>query len=384
MNMQQPLAGIKVIDLTRILSGPFCTMLLGDMGADVIKVEGPGDGDPIRKLGNKVNGLSWYFAAFNRNKRSLALDLRSQEGKDKLAELLATADVLVENYRPGVLAKMGFDPETLKAINPRLVVTSISGYGSSGPYADRPAFDFIIQAMSGYMSLNGSEGEPPLRSATPLTDLLAGLYAAFGVVSALRARDLNGVGQVVEATMQDSVISMYAYLAVEQLATGRVPVRTGNDHPITAPYGLFTAQDGEVAVAPSTLPILDKFMAELGLPDLLNEPRFSTNELRLRNREALNAEINRKMLEDTQENWVRRFNGAGVPSGVVQDLAQALNDPQVLHREMVIEVDHPGHGAVKMLGFPVKLSQTPCTARLPAPGLGEHTQEIMGEISMSG
>lgn len=377
---RQPLDGIRVVDLTRILSGPFCTMLLGDMGADVVKVEDPKDGDAIRHIGAGKEGLSWYFASFNRNKRSIALDLRSAEGRDALAALIARADVLVENYRPGVLAEMGFDAARLDALNPRLVVASINGYGSDGPYVDRPAFDFVIQAMSGFMSVNGERDGPALRSGLPITDLVAGLYAAFGVVNALRARDLNGTGQRVEAPMMSGIMSMFAYLASDHLATGALPERVGNDHPIASPYGLFRCADGHIAIAPSTDAILRKLLAALELEPLLADPRFATNTQRMRHRAAINAEIEAKLAADGCEAWVIRLNAAGVPCGVVQDVGQALSDPQVLHQRMVMDVPHPGHGTVRMLGFPVKLSGTPCRVRHPAPDHGAHTREVLAEI----
>ncbi len=375
--MELPLAGIRVVDLTRILSGPFCTMMLADMGADVVKVEGPGDGDPIRNIGARVEGLSWYFASFNRNKRSLVADLRSEQGRATLGALLERADVLVENFRPGVLAKMGFDEAMLGRLNPRLIVASVNGYGSSGPYSQRPAFDFVIQAMSGFMSLNGERDGPPLRSGPPLTDIVAGVYAAFGIVNALRVRDRTGVGQRVEASMMAAIMSTFAYFAADHLATGELPVRTGNDHPIASPYGLFTASDGDIAVAPSTEAVLAKFLATIGLLHLLTEPRFATNALRVANRAELNVLIDARLRADTQRHWVEKLNAAGVPCGIVQNLAQALTDPQTIQQETVVEIEHPGHGAVRMLGFPVKLSGTPCEVRHPAPQYGAHTDEVL-------
>ena len=375
-----PLDGIRVVDLTRVLSGPFCTMLLADMGAEVIKIESPGDGDPVRNQGDMKDGLSWYFAAFNRNKKSVELDLRSEAGKDLLARLVETADVLVDNFRPGVLDRMGFGKERLARLNPRLVTCSINGYGSIGPYVDRPAFDFIAQAMSGFMTVNGREGEEPLRTGQPITDLVAGLYGAFGVVNALRARDRDGRGQHVESAMLNGILSFMAFFASDYLLTGRLPARTGNDHPIVAPYGLFRASDAEVAVAPSNDAILRRFLQAIGLETLIEDPRFDTNEKRLARRDELKAIIDERMSTETQATWIARLNAAGVPSGKVQTLAEVFADPQVAAQEMVVEVDHPGHGPVRMLGFPVKLDRTPCRVRLPAPRLGEHTEEVLAPL----
>jgi crotonobetainyl-CoA:carnitine CoA-transferase CaiB-like acyl-CoA transferase len=377
--MDLPLSGVKVVDLTRILSGPFCTMLLGDMGADVVKVEPPGEGDPIRTQGKFLNGMSTYFAAFNRNKRSIIADLRTPAGIEMLTALLRKADVLVENFRPGVLDAMGFTAKQLDLINPRLIVTSINGFGSSGPYAQRPAFDFIAQAMSGFMSLNGNPDDKPVRTGIPASDLVAGLYAAFGVVNALRARDISGRGQRVEAAMVDSIMSLFAWYAADHLATGQTPQRSGNDHPITAPYGMFSASDGDLAIAPSTEGILDRLLEVIGLPDLRQDSRFASNALRMKNRSALDAVVNHQLREDTQANWLNRLNQAGVPCGLVQSLPEALNDPQTLHQEMVIPVNHPGHGTIRMLGFPVKLSNTPCQVRYPAPEHGAHAADIMAD-----
>ncbi|MEJ6389446.1 CaiB/BaiF CoA transferase family protein [Gymnodinialimonas ulvae] len=377
-----PLAGVKVVDLTRILSGPFCSMILGDLGADVIKVESPG-GDAVRGQGRIVGGLSWYFAGFNRNKRSITLDLRSDGGKSVLHRLLQDADIVTENFRPGVMAKMGLGPDRLKQINPDLIVVSVNGYGSTGPYADRPAFDFIAQAMSGFMSTNGTRETGPFRAGNPISDLVAGLYAALGAVAALRGREAGGPAQSVEASMMMSTLSMMAYLSSDALASGENPVPTGNDHPIASPYGLFHASDGDIAVSPSTEAICAKFMAELGLSDLLNDPRFDTNAKRLANRPALNARINDVTVGDTQASWITRLNQAGVPCGRVQSMIEVLNDPQVAAQEMVLDVPHPGHGSAKMTGFPVKFSETPLEVRHAAPKLGEHFEIILREAGYS-
>jgi crotonobetainyl-CoA:carnitine CoA-transferase CaiB-like acyl-CoA transferase len=380
---QQPLSGVRVVDLTRVLSGPFCTMLLADMGADVVKVEPPGGGDTVRGAGDLKAGMSWYFAAFNRNKRSVTIDMRSSEGKQILDRLVANADVLVENFRPGVLAEMGLDQARLDALNPRLVVASINGYGSTGPYVDRPAFDFIAQAMSGLMATTGAPGGEPMRAAPPITDLIAGLYCAFGIVNALHARAKTGRGQRVEAAMVNGMISMLAYLASEYFARGKEPERTGNDHPICAPYGLFRAKDGDIAVAPATKETLERFMRTIGLSEMLERPEYQTVAQRHARRDDFRAPINERLATDTQDNWIERLNAAGVPCGKVLSIGEVFDDPQVKAQEMVLDVDHGKYGVVRMVGFPVKLSDTPCAIRRPAPGYGEHTAEILSELGFS-
>lgn len=374
------LSGIRVVDLTRILAGPFCTMLLADMGAEVIKIESPNRGDPVRQQGVMKHGMSWYFAQFNRNKQSLTLDLYSAAGKIILAELLQRADVLVENYRPGVLAEMGFDSARLHELNPALVVTSINGYGSTGPYADRPSFDFIAQAMSGFMSTNGHPDGEPLRTGVPIGDLLAGLYAAFGTVSALVARRGSGQGQRVEASLNNSMISMMAYLSAQYFATGEVPPRTGNDHPVVAPYGLFHAADGDVAIALSNDLFVRRFFDALNLRHLLNDADFATNAARVRHRARLNALINDIIRQRPVAIWIAQLNEAGVPCGRIMNLAETFADPQVLAQDMVMDVEHPDAGAIRMTGFPVKLSDTPAQMRLPAPKLGAHSEAILRDL----
>jgi CoA:oxalate CoA-transferase len=380
-----PLSGIRVIDLTRILAGPFCTQLLADLGAQVIKVEPPGRGDPVRGQGAIRDGLSWYYAQFNRNKKSLTLDLYGDAGRAVLADLIRGADVLVENYRPGVLAKMGFDPARLKEINPALVVGSVNGYGSTGPYADRPAFDFIAQAMSGFMSVTGAADQAPVRAGPPIADLIAGLYAAFGIAAALVARGGPGAGQGqrVEASLTGGLISMLAYFSAQHFTTGQLPERTGNDHPVIYPYGLFHAADGDVAIAPSTPVHVRRLLEALELGRLLDDPAFADNAARVRNRERLRPLINARIGQATVEAWIERLNAAGVPCGRVMNLAEVFADPQVLAQEMVVEIEHPGHGRVRMTGFPVKLSATPAQLRRPAPQLGEHTDLVLGALGYS-
>jgi CoA:oxalate CoA-transferase len=263
-----PLSGIRVVDLTRILAGPFCTMMLADMGAEVVKIETPGQGDPLRGQGVIRDGLSWYFAAFNRNKKSVTLNLRSDEGRAALARLIEKSDVLVENYRPGVLAAMGFDDARLKALNPGLVTCSLSGFGDSGPYRDRPSFDFIAQAMSGFMSVTGETGGGPLRAGPPIADLVCGLYGVIGICASLVKKGRTGAGERVGASLNNGMLSLLGFLAANHLATGEEPSRTGNDHAIVSPYGMFRTADGEVALAPSQEQSYQRLVDALALPEL--------------------------------------------------------------------------------------------------------------------
>ncbi|HIN17974.1 MAG TPA: CoA transferase [Gammaproteobacteria bacterium] len=377
------LSGIRVVDLTRILAGPFCTLMLADMGAEGIKIESPDSGDPVRRQGAIKEGISWYFAQFNRNKKSVVLDLYTDEGKKTLTKLLSTADVLVDNYRPGVLTKMGFSKERLEEINPRLIQASVNGYGSSGPYVNRPSFDFIAQAMSGFMSVNGAPDSDPQRAAPPMSDLIAGLYCAFGVVTALQARERTGRGQRVESSLTGGLVSMMAYLSAEYFATGEIPQRTGNYHPIASPYGLFQASDGMVAVAPSTDTFVRRFLRALVLEHLLDDVRFQTNDDRMTNRDVLAGIINEVISLRTVDHWIEVINDAGCPCGRVMNLAEVFSDPQVLSQEMVLDQVHPGHGTVRMTGFPVKLSHTPAKLRRPAPDLGADTEAILAALDDS-
>ncbi len=374
-----PLSGVKVLDLTRILSGPFCTALLGDMGADVVKVEAP-EGDSVRGQGAIKDGLSWYFAQFNRNKRSIRLDLRKPEAKAILARLIERSDVLVENFRPGVLARMGFPDSRLKALRPSLVTCSINGFGSSGPYKDRPAFDFIAQAMSGFMSVNGGPDDPPLRSGLPISDLVAGLYAALSIAATVPHARATGQGQRAEVSLTNGMISLLSYIATNYFATGTAPARSGNDHPIAAPYGLFPTRDGQIALAPADDAFFRRLADALGEPGLKTDPLYATQSARVANRARIGAIVGGRLAGNTTAYWVEILNAAGVPCGPVNSVAEVFEDPQIQAQDMVMDIDHPGYGLVRMLGFPIKLSETPCTVRRSAPRLGEHSHEILAEL----
>ena len=374
------LDGIRVVDLTRILSGPFCSMFLADMGADVIKVEAPGEGDPVRHQGAIRNGYSLYFATFNRNKRSITLDLRSDDGKQILRDLIANADVVVNNYRPGVLDKMGFSRAEMEKLKPDIISCHVTGFGLDGPYRDRPSFDFIAQAMSGFMSVNGFADGPPLRAAPPMSDLVAGAYAAMGICAALVRRERTGKGEEISTALTDGLISMLAFLAAEYFGSGKQPVRTGNDHGIASPYGLFEASDGQVAIAPSNDSFYFKLLDALGLSHLKSHPEFRTNADRFERRSEINAEINARTRTQPVAHWIARLNAAGVPCGRVLGLAEVFDDPQTRHQQMRITIDHPQHGPLDVLGFPIMFTDAPCRGYRAPPTLGADTEAILAEL----
>ena len=373
------LSGIKVIDLTRVLSGPFCTMLLADMGAEVIKIEPP-KGDNVRNQGDMVDGYSSYFAQFNRNKKSVILDLYVETEKDILKSLLSDADVVVENFKAGVFDKMGFDYDTLKSINPKLISASVNGFGSKGEMSDRPAFDFIAQALSGFMSLNGTEESGPMRAAMPISDLVAGLYCAFGIVCALQSRNKTGKGQKVEASLTSGLISMMAYLSSESFVTGKAPNKSGNNHPILAPYGIFQTSDGEIAVAPASDKFCSIFLECIDLISLLENELYKNNSNRMKNRDSLNKIVNERMISETSDFWIKKLNKAGCPAAKIVSLPEALNSQLIQDNEMVISSNGPEGRQIKMTGFPVKLSDTPSQLYRSPPLLGEHTNEILKTI----
>ena len=376
------LDGIRVLDLTRILSGPFASMFLADMGAEVIKVEDPAMGDPVRHQGAAVNGYSLYFANFNRNKRSLTLDLRHPEAKVVLRQLVQRCDVVLNNFRPGVMDDMGLSWAALQQLKPDIISCHVTGFGLDGPYAQRPSFDFIAQAMSGFMSVNGFADGPPMRAAPPISDMVAGSYAAMGVLAALVRRGRTGQGEEVTTSLTDSMTSMLAFLATNYFANGQLPERTGNDHALASPYGLFEASDGQIAVAPSNDSFYVKLLAALGLEHLKDRPEFANNSLRFEHRSAINGEINARTRLQSVDHWIKVINRAGVPCGRVLNVAEVFADPQTQHQQMRVTIDHPQHGALDVLGFPIKFTQAPCTMHRPPPALGGDTDAILEELGL--
>jgi CoA:oxalate CoA-transferase len=378
-----PLSGIKVVDLTRVLSGPFCTMLLADMGAEVIKIESLPDGDPIRMQGASKNGLSYYFASFNRNKKSLTLNLKSEEGRAIFEKLVAGADVVVDNFRPGVLERLGLGEARLRALKPGLICARISGFGETGPYRDRPAFDFIAQAMSGFMSVTGQADGPPLRSGLPVSDLVAGLYAALGIVAALVRRCRSGEGDVVTTNLVSGLVSFLSYVSSHYFATGEVLPRSGNDHPISAPYGLFPTCNGAIAIAPPGDEFFVRLMRALGLESEIGRPEFATGPARVQNRALVNALVTDKLAANDSAYWITRLNAAGVPCGPVYTVEQVFDDPQIIDQQMSFDFEDPKYGNVRVLGSPIKFADHPCRKPHSVPGLGEHKAEILAGLGMT-
>ncbi|MDE3155083.1 MAG: CoA transferase [Acidobacteriota bacterium] len=375
-----PLAGLTVLDLTRVLSGPYCTMLLGDMGARVIKIERPGRGDDTRAWGPPfVEGESAYFLSINRNKESVTLDFKQPEGRAVLDALIARADVLVENFRPGTLAKLGLAYDDLRERHPRLVYCSISGFGQTGPRRNGPGYDAIMQAEGGLMSITGAADGPPYRLGVAISDIVTGLFAAQGITLALFARERTGLGQYIDVGMLDSVAALLSYQAATYFATGRAPGRVGNRHPTIVPYETFEAADGALVVAVGNDSLWRTFCTAAGLDALIDDPQFARNRDRVVNYETLRPILAKRLRERSRQEWLDAFGAAGVPAGSVRDLHEVFTDPQLAERSMVAAVEHLTAGPLRLLGVPIKLSETPGSVREAPPVLGQHTDRVLTE-----
>jgi len=375
-----PLSGIRVLDFTRYLAGPFATMLLADYGADVVKVESP-KGREFRAPGAERD--SYFFLSSNRGKRSLAVDVKAEPGRNLLRRILPRFDVLVENFRPGVMERLGLGSRALAAELPRLIYCSISGFGPTGPYRDRPGFDQIAQGMSGFMSLTGTEESGPTRAGIAIGDLLAGVFAAHGVQLALLARQRSGRGQLVDTSLLEAMVGVLSWAAGMYFESERAPGPAGQHHPLSSPYGRFRARDGYLNIAAGNEAMWEKLSAELRRERWRSDPRFADPVARIRNREALSAEIEEVLSEGNVEQWVERLNAVGVPCGPVLDLAQVFADPQVLAREMRLSLPHPELGTFHTTGLPVKLSATPGRIHRRPPLLGEHGREVLDECGLT-
>ncbi|MDJ0848614.1 MAG: CoA transferase [Myxococcota bacterium] len=377
---EAPLAGVRVLDLTRYLAGPFCTMLLGDYGADVVKIESR-KGREFRPPGAERD--NYFFLSSNRGKRSVTVDLRAEGGRELLLRILPHFDVLVENYRPGVMERLGLGAERLRELHPRLVYCGISGFGPDGPYRDRPGFDQIAQGMSGFMSLTGTPESGPTRAGIAIGDLLGGLFAAHGVVLALLERERSGEGQVVNTSLLEAMIGVLSWGAGMYFESGQPPGPAGQHHPLSSPYGRFRARDGYLNIAAGNDAMWEELASALDRPGWLEDERFEHPLARVLNRAALSAEIEGVLAGADVAHWVELLNGVGVPTGPVLDLAQVFSDPQVLARRMLVELPHPELGTFRTTGLPVELSRSPGAIVRRPPLHGEHTDEVLRECGLS-
>lgn len=374
-----PLCGLVVTDLSRVLSGPLAGMLLGDLGARVIKVERPETGDDTRMWGppflsSASGGQSTYFLAANRNKESIELDFTDPADREVLEQLVRKSDVLIENFRPRVLSKLGLGPEQMLELNPRLIVLSISGFGTRGVAKDRPGYDQIIQGEAGLMSLTGTPGGPPLKTGVPIADIQAGVFGVVGVLAALHERQRTGRGQVVRTSLFSALIASHTFQATRWLLAGEVPTATGNMHPTVAPYGAFRCADGDIQLAVGNDAAWQRFCSVLGLDP--TEERFATNQSRIAHREVLDTLIGDILLTDDREGWVKRLDEAGIPSGRIQTMDEVYDSDFVRDGDLLLQVEHPELGTLRLPGMPFELSEHPRTDHRPPPLLGQHSDEI--------
>jgi crotonobetainyl-CoA:carnitine CoA-transferase CaiB-like acyl-CoA transferase len=375
-----PLAGVRVIDFTRILAGPFGSMFLGDMGAEVIKVEEPAKGDDTRGWPPFVGGEATYFLAVNRSKKSLTLNMKAPEGQAILRKLIAKADVVLENFRPGTMERLGFGYAALRAVNPRLVYCSISGFGESGPEASRPGYDLIVQGESGVMDLTGFPDGPPVKVGNSIADLVAGMAAAQGITLALLARERTGRGQKVEIGMLDVMASLLTYQAGLYWNAGGQPKRRGNQHPSIVPYEVFRAQDAYLTLGVANNSLWEKTCRALDRPELARDGRFDTDANRVTNRDALIPLLNEVFGTRPVDEWLARLEEAGVPAGKIKTVAEVCESPHLKARGMVVKLPHPKAGEITVMGVPIRLSDTPGAASIPPPLLGQHTEEILARL----
>ena len=378
--MPGPLDGIKVLDLTRVLAGPYATMLLGDLGAEVIKIEQPGTGDESRNFGPFKNGFSLYFMSVNRGKRSITLNLKTERGHAIFKQLLAHTDIVVENFRPGTMKKLGLDYDTLKTEHPSLIYAACSGFGQTGPYAQQGAYDMIIQGMGGIISITGEPEGPPVRVGTSISDITAALFTTIGVLSALHHRNQTGKGQFVDVAMLDSLVAVLENAVVRYFATGEPPKPLGARHPAITPFEAFASADGYVIIALGNDTLWAKFCEHVNRQDLISDARFRTNADRTENHAELFPILSDIMSQRTTDDWINALGKIGVPCGPINAMDKVVSHPQVQAREMITQVAHHITGAVEVPGVPIKLSETPGNVDAPAPSLGEHTTEILTDI----
>ncbi len=383
--MTGALEGLKVLDLSRVMAGPYATMILGDYGAEIIKIEDREKGDDTRTwYPPQIDGESAYFLSVNRNKKSLTLNLKSQKGKEILYKLAKDADIVIENFRPGVTEKLGIDYKSLSKINSKLIYCSISGFGQTGPYSNLPGYDLIVFAMGGIMSFTGEEGRPPVRVNVPIADISSGIYAVTAILAALNYREKYGIGQYIDVSMHDVQVSFLTHQAMNTIATGKNPERAGSVHPNLAPYQAFKGSDSYFVLAAGNDKLWTDFCKEVGKPEWAVDPRFATNPDRMKNRAELTSLLDLLFLQKPAKYWVDIARLAGVPAGEIFKVSEVLSDPHVIARQMVTEVFNPKTGKrLKQLGTPIKFSMSGASIRLPPPSLGEHSAEILHAIGYS-
>ena len=378
--MKKPLEGLRVLDLSRVLAGPYCTMILADLGAEVIKIEPPGEGDDSRAFAPFIGNESAYFMSLNRGKKSIVLNLKNEKDKAAFLELVRIADVLVENYRPGTMEKLGLGYEELREINPRLVYAAISGFGHTGPYSQRPAYDMIVQAMGGIMSITGEPNRPPTRVGTSVGDITAALFGTIGILTALNVRNTDGTGQKVDIGMLDCQVAILENAVARYEVTGQAPKPMGSRHPSIAPFEAYPTKDYFVIIPAGNDTLWAKLCNILGITQYIDDPRFKTNRDRVANVEILYDLLGEVTKTRTTDEWMDILETGGVPVGPINTIDKVVADPQVLAREMIVEITHPVAGPMKIAGNPIKLSDTPGKVSEPAPLLGQHTDWVLRDV----
>jgi crotonobetainyl-CoA:carnitine CoA-transferase CaiB-like acyl-CoA transferase len=381
MSPHQPLSGVRVIDVTQIMAGPYCAMLLGDMGADVIKIEKPDGGDDVRRSGPPfIAGDSAAFLNISRNKRSVVIDMKTAEGATIVKGMAKDSDVFLQNLRPGRLDSFGLGYDELAAINPALVYATITGYGRTGPYKDKPGFDLMAQGLGGIMGVTGHPGQPPVKVSLPITDLNAGLFTAFGILAAYITRLKMGLGQHVDSSLMEAGVAYTMWESAIYFATGVPPGPNGSAHQLSAPYQAFPTSDGYITIGGANQRNWERLCHAIGRAELIDDPRFASNVERMANRPALEETLSQTFKTQTAEHWLKILDQAGLPCGPINDMAQVYADPQVIARDMVVEIEHPAAGTIQNVGIPIKFSETPGSIRRPPPRLGEHTDEVLTEF----
>lgn len=378
--MKSALGGIIVLDLTRVLAGPYATMLLGDMGADIIKIEPPVVGDDSRQFGPYIEDESVYFMSLNRNKKSMTLNLKKEKGKEIFKEMIKRADVVIENYRPGTMEKLGLGYDKLKEINPSIIYAAVSGFGHTGPYSNKAAYDAVIQAMSGLMSVTGQKEGNPTRVGTSISDINAGLFATIGILAALNYRNQTGIGQKVDVAMLDSSVAILENAVSRYLVNQEIPKPSGNRHKSITPFESYKTSDGEIMIAAGNDVLFRKLCQLFGKEEWINDEKFKSNYMRTENVELLEEYITEITVSKTTTEWQILLDQYGIPNSPINTVDKVLENPQIIHREMIQEVEHPTAGKTKILGVPIKLSESPGKIISPSPTLGQHTGEILKDL----